>query len=331
MLPEQMRAIIAPHSGGVEELQPVFLPVPSPNQNEILIQIHAAGVNRPDIAQRQGTYPPPAGASPVLGLEIAGVVVACGSSAHRFKKGDKVTALLSGGGYAEFATVDERNALPLPQGYGFIEASALPETFFTVWSNVFDIGQLQKGEVFLVHGGTSGIGTTAIQLAKAFGATVITTAGSSRKCEACLQLGADLAINYKEEDFVAQILAFTHHKGANVILDMVGGDYTYKNYKCAAEEGRIVQIAFLQGHKALSNLALLMTKRLYHTGSTLRNRSIDFKAKIASDLYQYVWPLLETKKVSPLIDRVFTLEEVAQAHARMESSEHIGKIILKVV
>lgn len=330
IFPDSMRIIEIVKPGGPEELQLTQRPVPQAAANELLIKIRAAGVNRPDVIQRQGYYPAPEGASDIPGLEIAGDVVAIGQDVKNFKVGDKVVALLPGGGYAEYATVHASNALPIPDGFGYVEAAAIPETFFTVWHNVFQLGQLKKGDIFLVHGGSSGIGTTAIQLAKAFGATVITTAGSKAKCDACLKLGADLAIPYHEQDFVAAVKDFTNGKGANVILDMVGGDYTNRNYQAAAIEGRIVQIAFLNGAKANINLSYLMTKRLTHTGSTLRARSVEFKAALAQELKSQVWPLLENRSIVPLIDMIYPLSDAWRAHQRMEESNHIGKIILDV-
>ncbi|AQS42331.1 MAG: NAD(P)H quinone oxidoreductase, PIG3 family [Candidatus Tokpelaia hoelldobleri] len=330
MLPKTMKAIEITAAGAPDVLRYTSLPAPQPASHEILIRVHAAGVNRPDVAQRQGSYPPPPGASPLPGLEIAGEVVACGKEAKAYAAGAKVMALIAGGGYAEYAVVDERNALPIPAGMDDIHAAAVPETFFTVWDNVFRRGGLKKGETLLVHGGSSGIGTTAIQLAKAFGAAVIITAGSAEKCQACEKLGADLAVNYREQDFVEAVNSFTRGKGVDVILDMVGGDYTEKNYKAAAVEGRIVQIAFLHGHKPAINLNLLMQKRLCHTGSTLRARDVAFKAEIAADLRAKVWPFLEQGTVKPLIDTVLPLEQAAKAHERMEKSNHIGKIVLKV-
>ena len=329
-LPSQMTAIEISEPGGPHMLRPVQRSVPEPKEGEILVRVRAAGVNRPDVLQRLGQYAPPPGASDIPGLEIAGDIVAIGSGVKRFKSGDQVVALLAGGGYAEYAVVHETNALPLPSGYGYIEAAAIPETFFTVWHNVFERGGLKKGEVFLVHGGSSGIGTTAIQLAKAFGATVIATAGSKEKCEACLKLGADRAVNYRDEDFVEVVKEMTGGKGANVILDMVGGDYVARNYKAAAEDGRIVQIAFLNGAKATANFALLMTKRLTHTGSTLRPRSVDFKAGIARELETKVWPLLAERRVAPVMDMIFSLKDAWRAHERMEEGKHIGKIVLDI-
>ncbi|MDT6939406.1 NAD(P)H-quinone oxidoreductase [Brucella pseudogrignonensis] len=329
-LPSHMTAIEILQPGDANVLQPVERAVPQPKAGEILVRVRAAGVNRPDVLQRQGSYAPPPGASDIPGLEIAGDVVALGEGVKRYRIGDAVVALLGGGGYAEYATVHESTALPLPSGYSYSEAAAIPETFFTVWHNVFERGGLKKGETLLIHGGSSGIGTTAIQLAKAFGAKVIITAGSTDKCEACLKLGADRAVNYRDEDFVAVVKEMTDGKGADVILDMVGGDYVDRNYKAAAEDGRIVQIAFLNGAKATANFALLMTKRLTHTGSTLRSRSVDFKAGIARELEAKVWPLLTERKVAPVMDMTFPLKDARQAHERMEGSQHIGKIVLEV-
>lgn len=329
-LPSQMTAIEISAPGGPHMLRPVQRSVPEPGEGEVLVRVRAAGVNRPDVLQRLGQYAPPPGASDVPGLEIAGDIVAVGSGVKRFKSGDQVVALLAGGGYAEYAAVHETNALPLPSGYGYIEAAAIPETFFTVWHNVFERGGLKKGETFLVHGGSSGIGTTAIQLAKAFGATVIATAGSKEKCDACLKLGADRAVNYRDEDFVEVVKEVTNGRGADVILDMVGGDYVDRNYKAAAEDGRIVQIAFLNGAKATANFALLMTKRLTHTGSTLRPRPVDFKAGIARELEAKVWPLLAQRRVAPVMDMIFSLKDAWRAHERMEEGRHIGKIVLDI-
>jgi NADPH2:quinone reductase len=292
--------------------------------------VRAAGVNRPDIMQRNGQYPPPPGAPDILGLEIAGDIAALGEGARRFKLGDAVTALVPGGGYAEFCKVDETNALPVPAGLSMVEAAAIPETYFTVWPNLFDRGRLAGGETALIHGGTSGIGTVAIQLAKAAGATVIVTAGSERKCAACLKLGADTAINYRTEDFVERVKARTNGHGADLILDMVGGDYVERNWKAAAVEGRIVQLAVLGGVSERVDFRRLMLKRLTHTGSTLRGRDVAFKAEIARSLEETVWPLIEAGKVRPVIDSTFPLEAAADAHRRMESSEHIGKIVLTV-
>ena len=327
---EKMRAVAAPKPGGPEALQIELRPRPEPAETQILIRVEAAGVNRPDILQRMGAYPPPPGASDVLGLEVAGEVVARRPGADRHPLGSRVTALVPGGGYAEYCVADERNALPIPAGLTLIEAAAIPETFFTVWTNVFDRGALKSGETLLVHGGTSGIGTTAIMLAKAFGARVVATAGSDEKAAASERLGADLGVNYKSDDFVARTMAFTDGRGANVILDMVGGDYVMRNYMAASVDGRIVQIAVMGGQKATIDLRTLMTKRLVHTGSTLRPRSPEEKAVIAEALKDKVWPLLTAGRCKPVIDSVYPLAEAAKAHARMESGEHVGKIVLRV-
>ncbi|HEX4768522.1 MAG TPA: NAD(P)H-quinone oxidoreductase [Lichenihabitans sp.] len=329
-LPETMTAIAISEHGGPEVLKPEARPVPVPGPGEILIAVEAAGVNRPDVAQRSGAYPPPPGASDLPGLEVAGRVAACGEGATRFKVGDAVCALVPGGGYAPYVVTPGPQALPVPAGLSMIEAGALPETFFTVWVNVFGHGRLQPGETLLVHGGTSGIGTTAIQLGKAFGANVLATAGSPAKCEAIRKLGADRAIDYKQEDFVKAVREATGGKGADVILDMVGGSYVDRNYRAAAERGRIVQIAVLGGAKAEVNVALLMTKRLIHTGSTLRPRTIEEKAAIAEALEAKVWPLIASGRVRPVIDKVYPLAEAAEAHRRMEAGDHIGKIVLSV-
>ncbi len=328
--PTKMMAIEIREPGGPDVLVPVERPVPLPGPGQVLVRVVAAGVNRPDVLQRQGGYPPPNGASDIPGLEIAGSVVRCGNGATRFAVGADVTALVAGGGYAAYAVVNESNALVVPPGVSYIEAAAIPETFFTVWSNVFDRAKLKRGEVFLVHGGTSGIGTTAIQLAKAHGAIVIATAGSPGKCDACRALGADLAIDYRAEDFVAAVKSFTNGHGADVILDMVGGDYIERNHEVAAVEGRIVQIAFLKGAKATVNFTRLMLKRLVHTGSTLRARDVAFKAEIATALESAVWPLLSDGSVKVVIDSTFPLIDAASAHRRMETNAHIGKIVLVV-
>ena len=327
---DMMRAVVADGTGGPEVLKVIRRPVPQPKEGEILVKVGVAGVNRPDVAQRQGGYPPPPGAPDILGLEIAGEVVAAGPGATRFSIGTPVMALVPGGGYADYAVAHESNALPVPQGLSLEEAGAIPETYFTVWTNVFDRGRLQSGETLLVHGGTSGIGTTAIQLAKAFGATVIATAGSPEKCEACLRLGADVAVNYRTQDFVAAVKEATGGRGADVILDMVGGDYISRNYEAAAQDGRIVQIAFLGGGKAEVDFRRLMVKRLTHTGSTLRPRSAAEKAVIARSLESRVWPLLADGRCRPVMDSAFALEDVAEAHARMDGGEHIGKIVLRL-
>jgi putative PIG3 family NAD(P)H quinone oxidoreductase len=327
-LPATMTAIEIRGKGGPEVLVPAELPVPMPGPGQVLIEVAAAGVNRPDVLQRQGSYPPPPGHSPLPGLEAAGKVVAVGAGVKRWKNGDPVTALLNGGGYARYAIAEETAALPVPAGMEMTCAAAIPETFFTVWHNVFERGALKAGEWFMVHGGTSGIGTTAIQLADAFGANVIATAGSAEKCRACLELGAQRAVNYKTDDFVAVAKEATGGKGVDVTLDMVGGPYTEKNIVAAAEEGRIVQIATLMGAAVEINLARLMVKRVTLTGSTLRPRPRDVKAGIAAALEAKVWPLLAEGRVKPVMDRTFPLAEAAAAHRRMEEGAHIGKIVL---
>jgi NADPH2:quinone reductase len=308
-------------------LVPEQRPVPAPGPGEILVKVAAAGVNRPDVLQRMGLYPPPPGAPDIPGLEIAGEVAALGENVKRWKAGDRVMALVSGGGYAEYCLAHETHALPV-SSLSMIEAAATPETFFTVWHNAFERGGLKSGETLLVHGGSSGIGTTAIQLAKAFGARVITTAGSPEKCEACRKLGADVAINYKTEDFVAITKSSTGDKGAEVILDMVGGDYIARNYEAAAVEGRIVQIAFLGSPKATVDFRRIMLKRLHHTGSTLRSRSVADKGAIARAVEEKVLPFIAAGTVKPVIYRTFPLKEAAAAHGLMETSTHIGKIVL---
>ncbi len=327
-LPATATVVAVPTPGGPEALVLETRPLPTPGPGQILVKVAAAGINRPDVLQRQGGYPPPKGASDVMGLEFAGEVVALGEGAGRFALGAQVCALVSGGGYAEYAVVHETNALAVPKGLSMVEAAAIPETFFTVWSNVFDRAALKPGEVFLVHGGTSGIGVTAIQLAKAFGATVIATAGGADKVARCRDLGADLAIDYREEDFVQKVKDFTAGHGADVILDMVGGDYIERNHEAAAIEGRIVQIAFLRGAKATVNFTRIMLKRLVHTGSTLRARDTAFKADIAAALEAKVWPLIEAGRVKVVVDSTYPLAQVADAHRRMETNAHIGKIVL---
>jgi len=329
-VPPTMNAVAIATPGGPEVLRLTQLPTPKPGSGQLLVKVAAAGVNRPDLAQRAGFYPPPPGHSPLPGLEIAGEVVEAGADTTRWKAGDKVCALVNGGGYAEYCVAEETSALPVPAGFDMVRAAALPETFFTVWNNVFERGHLAAGEWLLVHGGSSGIGTTAIQLAKAFGARVIATAGSADKCQACLDLGADKAINYKTEDFVAAAKAATGGKGVDVILDMVGGEYTDKNVAMAAEDGRIVQIATLGGVEAKVNLARLMMKRLTLTGSTLRPRTREVKAGFARALEEKVWPLLAAGKVRVVMDSTFPLAEAAAAHRRLETSQHIGKVVLTV-
>ncbi|MCP9482366.1 NAD(P)H-quinone oxidoreductase [Shimia sp. CNT1-13L.2] len=324
---QTMRAIEITEAGGPEVLQLCERPVPTPGAGEVVIKVAYAGVNRPDALQRAGMYAPPPTASDLPGLEASGEIVAIGEGVSEWEVGDKVCALLPGGGYAEYVLTPAAHCLPIPEGMGLREAACLPETFFTVWSNVFQRGGLQAGERFLVHGGSSGIGTTAIQLAKIFGARVFATAGSDDKCEACLKLGAERAINYRDEDFVEILRA---EGGANLILDMVGGSYIPRNVKTLSDDGRLVQIAFLTGPKVELNFAQIMTRRLTVTGSTLRPQSDLAKAKIAADLREKVWPLLDAGRVAPVMDSEFALEEASAAHARMETSGHIGKIVLKV-
>lgn len=326
-LPERMRAIEISAPGGPEVLRPTERPVPTPGAGEILIRLAWAGVNRPDALQRAGQYAPPPWASDIPGLEGAGEVVALGPDVAGVSVGDTVCALLPGGGYADYVVTPAAHALPVPDGLGLREAACLPETFFTVWSNVFMRGSLRAGERFLVHGGSSGIGTTAIQLANVFGARVFATAGSAEKCAACEALGAERAINYREEDFAEVLRA---EGGANLILDMVGGDYLPRNVRALADEGRLVQIAFLKGPKVELNFAQVMMRRLTITGSTLRPQSDLAKARIAEALGTHVWPLLAAGRVAPVMDSEFPLEEVAAAHARMEAGDHVGKIVLRV-
>ena len=329
-LPTTMRAIGISEPGGPEVLKLVTRPVPVSSAEDILIKVVAAGVNRPDALQRAGAYAPPPDASDLPGLECAGEVVAVGANVNRWKVGDKVCALLPGGGYAEYVTTHQDHALPVPVGLSMIEAAALPETFFTVWTNVFERGCLEAGEVFLVHGGTSGIGTTAIQLASAMGARVFATAGSADKCAKCVELGAELAINYNEEDFVEVAKAATNGRGVDLILDMVGGAYIARNIRALAMDGRLAMIAFLGGAKAEINFAQIMAKRITVTGSTLRPRSIQDKAVIAEALREIVWPMIEAGRIAPVMDSTFPLEQAADAHRRIESSGHIGKIVLEV-
>jgi NADPH2:quinone reductase len=323
-----MTSIAIREPGGPDMLVPQPQPVPSPHEGEILVKVAAAGVNRPDVMQRQGHYPPPKGATEIPGLEIAGEVVQVGPGVTRWNKGDKVMALVVGGGYAEYCLAYASHALPVPTSLSMIEAAAIPETFFTVWHNVFERGKLTSGETLLVHGGSSGIGTTAIQLGKAFGAHVIVTAGTPEKCDACRKLGADLAINYTTEDFVALSKQATQGRGVELILDMVGGEYVGRNYEAAAVEGRIVQIAFLASSRLTVDLMRLMLKRLTHTGSTLRARAVADKAAIAQAVEKNVLSFLASGRVKPLIDSTFPLAQANAAQARMESGKHIGKIVL---
>ena len=329
-LPETMTAVTIAEPGGPEVLVPRDMPLPLPDPGEWLVRLAYAGVNRPDVLQRAGRYPPPPGASPLPGLEISGTVVACGPDAPA-EVGSRVCALVNGGGYAEYCAVDWRHCLPVPPGLPLAEAAALPETLFTVWHNLFQRGLARDGETVLVHGGTSGIGTMAIKLAKLFGMTVIVTCGSEAKCAAARELGADHAINYRECDFVAEVRALTGGKGAEVILDMVAGEYTQRNLDCLAEDGRLVTIAVLGGAQATVNMAGLMVRRQTITGSTLRPRSAEFKALLAEDLRENVWPAVAEGELRPAMDMIFPLAQAAAAHARMESGEHIGKIVLEVM
>ena len=326
-IPETMRAIEIPTPGGPEALLLGERPVPQPGEREVLIRVHAAGVNRPDAMQRAGQYPPPPGASDIPGLEVSGEVVALGEDATRFEVGEKVCALLSGGGYAEYAVAHELCTLPVPEGLSMEAAAAIPETFFTVWTNVFERSDLGEGSTFLVHGGTSGIGTTAIQLAKTFGARVFCTAGSAEKCAAAEKLGAERAINYREEDFVEVLRSVLDKRGIDVTLDMIGGEYVARNIRVAAKHGRIINIAFQRGSKVELDLLPVMLKRLSLTGSTLRIRSAEEKGAIADSLLRYVWPMITRGEVAPVMDQSFPLSEAAASHAALDA-DHIGKIVL---
>ena len=329
-LPAMMQAVEIMRPGLPDVLRPVERPVPTPGAGEILIKLAYAGVNRPDVLQRSGAYPPPPGASDLPGLECAGEVVAVGPGGERWTPGDMVVALLPGGGYAEYAVTPASHALPVPKGLTMAEAAAVPETFFTVWSNVFMRGGLKAGETFLVHGGSSGIGTTAIQLAAQAGARVFATAGSQEKCDACLALGAEQAINYRMMDFGGLTRDWTRDRGLDMILDMVGGNYIPRNLNALAMDGRLILIAFLEGANQEVDFSMIMRKRLTVTGSTLRPQSVAAKAAIAEELETHVWPLLETGRVKPVMDHVFPLRDAMNAHKRMERSGHIGKIVLKV-
>lgn len=329
-LPAQMTVVAISKPGGPEVLVPEQRALPRPGPDEILVRVQAAGVNRPDVAQRSGAYPPPPGASDLPGLEIAGEVVAVGSNAKRHKIGDKVMSLVAGGGYAQYCIAQDAQAMSVPPALSIKEAGALPETLMTVWHNVFERGGLKSGETLLIHGGSSGIGTMAIQLAKAFGAKVFVTVGSQDKIDACLKLGADRAINYKTEDFVAVVKEETNKVGVNLILDMVAGEYVDRNYDAAAVDGRIVQIATLNGPNVSVNIAKVMVKRLTHTGSTLRPRNNADKAAMVAAIEAKVMPLLREGRVKPLMDSAFPLEKASDAHRRMETSAHIGKIVLEV-
>ncbi len=313
----------------IMKIAQVTLPIPTAHQ--VLIQVHVAGVNRPDVFQRSGSYPPPPGASEYLGLEVAGEIVAIGEQVTTYQVGDQVCALTPGGAYAEFCVAHVGSCLPIPKGLSMLQAAAIPENYFTVWSNLFNMGHLQPKETILIHGGSSGIGITAIQLAKAFGSTVMATVGNSDKKRACEQLSADYVFNYKEEDFVERIKTITNKKGVDVILDMVGGSYIQRNINSLAVDGRLLQVAFLEGSKAALDVQMIMRKRLTYTGATLRPRSDQQKEQIAKDLQQHVWPLLEKGQCLPVIDSVYPLAEVMKAHERMESSAHIGKIMLQVI
>lgn len=329
-IPQQMTAIEITRPGGPEVLVPTRRPTPSPAPREVLIQVLAAGVNGPDVLQRKGLYDPPAGASDIPGLEIAGEVVALGSATSRFAIGDKVSALVPGGGYAEYAVADERTTLHLPPGLDLVEAAALPETFMTVWVNLFQRGGFKQGETLLIHGGASGIGTTATMLAKAFGAAkIITTVGSEEQRQASLRLGADVAIDYRETDFVEAVMEATDGKGVDVIVDIIAGDYVARNFQAAAMNGRIVQIGVIKGAARELDLFPMLTKRLTHIGSTLRSRSPDEKAEIIDELEARVWPLIQAGKLKPVIHATFDLDQASRAHELIDSGRHIGKIVLK--
>ena len=325
-----MIAVEIARFGGPEVLVPTQRPRPSPGSGEVLIKVEAAGVNRPDVAQRLGAYPPPPGASDIPGLEVAGAIEEVGTDVKEWRVGDRACALVSGGGYGEYCVAPAPQCLPIPRGLDATEAAGIPETFFTVWTNVFERGRLRAGEWILIHGGSSGIGTTAIQLARAFDAHVLTTAGSDEKCAACERLGAERAINHKKTDFVAAVREATGNRGVDVVLDMVGGEYVGKNLDLLASEGRLVQIALLGGARATINVGAILRGRLTFTGSTLRPRSVAEKGTIAAALRQHVWPLLESGTVKPVIYATFPLERAADAHRLMESGEHIGKIVLVV-
>ncbi len=325
-----MKAIEITKPGDADVLMATSRPVPTPKNSEVLIKVRAAGVNRPDVMQRAGLYPPPKGASDIPGLEVSGTIVAAGNAVTGLQVNQSVCALVAGGGYAEYVTAPATQCLPIPNGLSIVEAASLPETYFTVWSNVFDRARLTEGETILVHGGSSGIGTTAIQLCSALGFDVLTTAGTEEKCQICEELGAKKSINYRTEEFSTSVKSITNQKGVDVILDMVAGDYLQRNLECLADDGRLVIIAFLGGVKTTINMTDILRRRLTVTGSTLRPRSEEFKQKIAVNLLKYVWPLIENKQIKPLIYRSFALEDAAQAHRLMESSVHIGKIVLEV-
>lgn len=325
-----MKAVTISEFGGPEKLEIGNIARPSPNKDEILIKIMAAGINRPDIIQRNGKYPPPAGASHILGLECSGTIIEIGKNVTEWKIGTPVCALLTGGGYAEFAVAHKNLCLKIPKSLDFISSAGLPETFFTVYSNIFDRGKLKKNETLLIHGGTSGIGTTAIQMAKAFGAKVITTSGSDDKCDFCKKLGADHVINYKKQNFLDEIMKYTTNQGVDVILDMVAGDYSDQNIKCLKEDGRLVIIAVQKGPNVNLNILPVMLKRLTITGSTLRPRDNIFKADITRKLQKHIWPLIEEGKIKPVIDKIFDMDHIKSAHEYMEKGNHMGKIIIKI-
>jgi NADPH:quinone reductase len=329
-VPAKMRAVEVSAPGGPEVLKPVERPVPSPKAGEILIKVAAAGVNRPDVLQRMGLYAPPPDASDLPGLEVAGEVVALGSSVKNFRVGEKVCALVHGGGYAEYCTAPEGTGLPIPKGLSAVEAASLPETFFTVWANVYERAKLAPGESLLVQGGSSGIGVTAIQMAKATGNRVFATAGSDEKVAACVRLGAEKAFNYKTQDWAAELKAATGGQGVNVILDMVGGDYVPKELKALADDGRLVFIAFLRGAKTELDINELMRRRLTLSGSTLRPRTVEFKSYLAKNLREKIWPLIDAGRIKPEIYKTFSLENASEAHRLMETSQHIGKIVLTI-
>ena len=327
---ERMKVIEISEYGDADVLKLTDRPIPEPASGEVLIRVAAAGLNRADVMQRNGHYPPPPGASDLLGLEVSGTVAATASDVHDLSVGDEVCALLAGGGYAQYCTAPASSCLPIPKSLNLVESAAVPETFFTVWTNIFMRGKLKKGERLLVHGGTSGIGTTAIQLAKAFGAKVCATAGSDEKCDACVELGADLAINYREDDFVEKVKTWSNGQGVDVILDIVAGDYLAKNIKSLAVEGRLVIIATQGGLKSEINALPIMMKRLTVTGSTLRPRTVEQKSEIAQELREHAWPLLDDGSIKPVIDSIYPMHQVSDAHRRLDSGTHIGKILLQM-
>lgn len=329
-IPREMTAIGFDEPGGPDVLRPETVAVPEPDEGQVLVRVAHAGVNRPDCIQRQGLYPPPPGASPIPGLEVSGEIVAVGAGVVGEYVGDRVCALVSGGGYAEYCLAHIGHCLPVPEGMDMAQAAAIPETLFTVWHNVFERGWAKEGETLLVHGGTSGIGTMATMLGKAFGLTVITTCGDDEKCTASRELGADLSINYRQSDFVEEVKAFTSGQGVELVLDMVSGDYVPRNLKCLAPDGRHITIAVLGGMKAELNMAVVMSQRYTLTGSTLRPRSDAFKTLLAGEIERNAWPLFQDRKLAPVMDRSFPLGEAAAAHARMEAGDHIGKIVLDV-